>query len=593
MISGILLLLGIGQRTVFAGPDEITFRAEPSQGVSYAVISAEQFDAMPGQANLVVGGANAFAAIGSTADVEAWVAPFDHAVLSADAAGERLFEEPVPAQASELSAEELEQLDPRGSDLWLSEQGPGRAAMSLGADQSVLAELGDGGTVSVVWVQNDRTPWAGPLLAAGGLFALIGAILYLLAVDHDRRGLGPRRGRSGPLVGLRNMARRRPPTASSVSEKPVDRARAKRVAAPVVGLSMLLVLSGCSSSYWPDLSPSPKPTEERADDAVAANVAPVPILQSQIDRVIEDVVATAGAGDDGLDAKLLEPRFSGDALEQRTAHYKIRKKVADYEVVLPRITTEQLEYELVQSTDGWPRTVFATVASEAPDTGDEEPADDEGANASVAPVASPSLALVLTQTGPHENYRVSRIFALRGGISMPSAAPVEEGTALLAEDARTLALPPGEVGERYAEVLAGGDEVDAAQYFDLVDDTIIKKSGAAWVAAAKKAAQKDKVDVRYSVKAAQTDTSVTGLSTGVGGALVATTVVESRIEKQTGDYQPKAVGAVTALSGLKGAQKQIVSRVAHQLLFFVPSETSGEKIQLLGYTTELVGASKK
>jgi hypothetical protein len=71
---------------------------------------------------------------------------------------------------------------------------------------------------------------------------------------------------------------------------------------------------------------------------------------------------------------------------------------------------------------------------------------------------------------------------------------------------------------------------------------------------------------------------------------VATTVLESRVEKQAGDYQPKAVGAFEALSGLSGRQEQMVSVVAHQLLFFVPSATSGEKIQLLGYTTELVEA---
>ncbi|MGD9606465.1 MAG: glycosyltransferase, partial [Leucobacter sp.] len=98
-------------------------------------------------------------------------------------------------------------------------------------------------------------------------------------------------------------------------------------------------------------------------------------------------------------------------------------------------------------------------------------------------------------------------------------------------------------------------------------------------------------DVEYTVSAAQSDSPIVSLSTGVGGALVTTTVLETRVEKQTGTYQPKAVGAFAALSGLSGRQSSMVSTVAHQLLFFVPSGKSGEEIQLLGYTTELVEAT--
>ena len=599
VISGILLLLGLGQRTVFAGPDEIVYSASTAaqpEAQQYAVITADQFSAVPGQANLMLGGTDSFAALGSRADVEAWVAPLAHVDLVADAEKKQLRSDPVAAQSSDLNDAQVQALDPRGSDLWLSEQGSGRVPVSLADDQAMLVRVGGGDAVSVIWSQDDRTPWAGPLLVAGGVFALIGLLLYLLAVDHNRRGLGPRRGRSGPLIGIRNMlggSKGSTGTKGTGTPGPKRSGAAKFVAAPVLGLAALLALSGCSANYWPEIGARPAADQSSADDH--AVVAPVPILQAQIDRIVENVASVAGEGDDALDAKVLASRFSGDALEQRTAHYKIRSKVSDYEVVLPRITAKQLDYELVQSTEGWPRTVFATVASEAPEPVADKKADKKTTATSTAaeePQASPSLAMILTQSGPHENYHVTRIFALRGGISMPAAAPAEEGTALLPDDLKTLALPPAQVGADYAKVLAGGTGVAQAVSFDLTDDTIIAKSGAAWVAAAKKSARKDKFDVKYSVTAAQTSTAITSLSTGVGGALVATTVLESRIEKQAGKYQPKAVGAVTALSKLKGAQKRIVSKVSHQLLFFVPSDASGEKIHLLGYTTELVGASK-
>ena len=355
--------------------------------------------------------------------------------------------------------------------------------------------------------------------------------------------------------------------------------------------AVVLTLSGCSAAYWPEFSQD-ETTEAAPEEAPVTNRAPVPVTETQIDRIVRDVARVAGAGDDALDAVALESRFRGDALAQRKANYQIRTSVPDYEVRLPRITDEQLDYELVQSTEGWPRTIFVTVASELPSTGAEEAAPAEGEeDAAAEPTPSPSLAMVLTQRNPHENFKVSRLFALRGGISMPPAAPVEEGTARLADDLKGLVLPPGEVGPAYAAILAGGPEVEQAELFDLEGDSVIAKSGAAWVATARQSATDAGTDVDYSVSAAQSDGTIVSLSTGVEGALVATTVRETRVEAQTGDYQPTAVGAFAALSGLTGRHERLVSVVAHQLLFFVPSEASGDSIQLLGYTTELVEAN--
>lgn len=614
VIAGVLLLLGIGQRTFLAGPNEVVYQVPVSEPSEYAVLTPESLEGVPGQANAVVVGEEGFVAVGSRIDVDAWVEPFAHSVIAAEPTQRHFVEEStVPAGSPEFTAEmteeEIAEIDPRGSDLWVSEQvGNGRIPLDLGRDQVAL--VGGEGALSIAWVQDRRTPWAGPLLVAGGFFALLGGVLYLLAVDHNRRGLGPRRGRRGPLQGIRSSFRSRAraeqtsgtnhgaggsdehseSSQNSTPKGPKRKNSAKRIAIPTLGLALALGLSGCSASYWP--STEPAPTEEAPSEEAEPNVAPVPVTRPQIDRIVADIAGAAAAGDEDLDAEALEPRFAGDALKQRVANYKIRKDVPKYEVVLPRITDEQLGYELVQSTEGWPRTVFVTLASEAPEPADSEKKSDEEAEEAEEPAASPSLALVLTQANPAENYLVSRIFSLRGGITMPEAAPSDEGTALLAPDLQSLVLPPGEVGEVYAKILAGDTDHEQAVFFDLENDSVIEKSGAAWVKAAKSAAKEDGNDVKYSVSAEQSESPVLSLSTGVGGALVATTVVESRVEAQTGDYQPKAVGAVSALSGLEGPQKRIVSTVAHQLLFFVPKADSGETVQLLGYTTELVGAKK-
>lgn len=654
VLAGILLILGIGQRTFLAGPSEIVYSLSLPTNAEFGVITAEQLTAVPGQANAVVTGDEAFAAVGADRDIAAWVAPETHAVFEADTKQRAFTGSAIAAEIDEPSAEtpataddsaadgsaaedsavdaadeseaaegaEAGGLDPRGSDLWLIERdGAGRLSIALDEGQSLLVQAPNASnTVSIAWVQDQRTPLAGPLLVAGGLFAVLGLVLYLLAVDHDRRGLGPRRGKKGPLPGLRGWlarlgggARRSAKNAATTTDRPdsdpqnssgsvtapgpaassahttvVKRSGPRVLAVPALGLAAVLTLSGCSAEYWPEFS-APGSTEAPVEEATTA--APVPVTEAQIDRIVAEVAAVAAESDDALDAALLAERFTGDALAQRTANYTIRASVSDY-TTPPRITDEQLDYTLVQSTEGWPRTIFVTVASEslAAPVESEDGAEPETTE---PPAASPSLAMVLTQASPHENFQVSRVFALRGGISMPPAAPVEEGTALLADNLQTLALTPREVGDAYAEILVGSTDSEAAKLFNLEGDKLLAASGSAWVAAAQQTAAEGGFDVGYSVTAAQSSTPIVSLSTGVGGALVATTVLESRVEVQTGDAQPTAVGAFQALSGLSGRQQQITRVVAHQLLFFVPSEKnaeSGEKIQLLGYTTEMVEA---
>lgn len=345
------------------------------------------------------------------------------------------------------------------------------------------------------------------------------------------------------------------------------------------GLTAALALSGCSANYWPDFAPQAETTAPEVVET--SGLAPVPVSEAQIQTIVDRVADVASSGDEGLDAVALEARFKGDALAQRAANYKIRSAVSDYGSVPAKITNEMLGYRLVQSTETWPRTLFVTVASEAAAAEDGEEAD------------APSLALVLTQQIPQVNYRVSRVISLRGGIEMPKAAPAEEGTAVLSDDLESLVLKPGAVGAAYAAVLQGGSGVPEAAAFDLSEDPLLDSYGSAWVALAKEKSDAEDKTQKYSVTVAQGEESITSLSTGAGGAIVATTVIESQVvDSDGGRYKPQAEGAVSALSGLTGQQDRIVRTIAHQLLFFVPSKEDGSQIQLLGVTSELVGAGK-
>lgn len=637
VLAGVMLILGIGQRTFLAGPAEIVYQATSSGEEHYAVIPGSAFDEVAGQPSLVLEGKNAFAAIGATRDVEAWAAEYRHLELGADTKQRRLNAATVAAEAPKASeggaaqsdpAKTPDLLDPRGSDLWLAEysadasgsgaspsagEGAGtlRIPIALKADQSILIATNGSDPlpkqIAVAWAQDRSTPLAGPFLVAGGVLALIGALLYLLAVDHDRRGLGPRRGRRGPLQGIRNFFRRggkRRAAPSTTTEAPkaaesgsgsAQRTAVRRLrrAAIPIGLAGLLALSGCSASYWPQFGGESVPTETTTSPSPSKS-APVPVNDDQIKRIIGSVADAASRGDDSLDAKQLEARFTGDALQQRAANYKIRAKVKDYEVVPPRITNRQESYKLVQSTEDWPRVVLATVASEPGVKKASTPSPSAQSDAAQQQEESPTLALVLVQDNPHVNFQVSRVVALRGGQKMPDAAPAEEGTARVSDDLSTLAITPSAAVADYAKVLQGGDKVAEASAFNLQDDVLVTKSGAAWVAQAQAKAKKDgNESVKYSVAVAPSDSELISLSTGVGGALVSATLREERIEDSAGGRaKPTATASVTALSGLEGRQDKLVRVVTHQILFFIPSKTSGGQVQRLGVTSELVEARK-
>lgn len=625
VLSGVAFLLGIGQRTFLAPAAERVLTVSETTDAGYAVIPAEAFAAQTGAPSVTVLTDGAFAAVGAQRDVDAWVEPLDHIIITAAAGDDALAVESVAALPpasdgrSDAAADEEPAptdepavLDPRGSDLWLVEYSADPLPTDDDADAPAVTQLklrmpvdvepgqavivastsGDSlaNGVSIAWTQDQRTPFAGPLLVTGAVLAVLGAVLLVLAIDHDRRGLGPRRGRTGLLPGIRG----------SIAHRRQTR-KLQRIAAPALVVTAALAVSGCSPAYWPDFSPEATETIE-VETLPDPSLAPVPITPGQIDRIIADVVTVAEAADESLDVTLLESRLTADALAQRAANYKIRAAVPDYDLVPPKITGEELGYELVQSTEGWPRTVFVAVGSttdsDLPEAEAEGESDDgvdgaetETADDEVVPSSSPSLALIMTQAGPHENYLVSRVITLRGGIAMPEAAPAEEGTALLAPDLQTLVLPPGEVGPAFAALLQGGPDVAEAELFDLGEDPLVSKSGYAWLQQVREKAAADDVSVEYSVTARQTDEPITALSTGVGGALVAVTVLEERIADTAGStYRLRAEGAVSALSGLSGQQERIVSEVAHQLLFFIPSKASGDKIQLLGATSELVGA---
>lgn len=661
VLAGVMLLLGIGQRSFLAGPSEIVHQIQASNTVSYGVIAAEELDKVTGAASVRVSseGEPIVLATGSTIDIEAWVAPFDHERFTVAADGKSLRGKVVPAvvpEQPEVAEGEtappapapMTPLDPRGSDLWVDQlEGESNlnAPLALNEGESVLvASTGvdpQPTSFSLAWQQDRSTPLAGPFLLAGAAFALLGAVMYLIAIDHDRRGVGPRRGNRGPLAGIRGSLKRTGPVQPMVPERsapdtaeagddrttseetgpaahpedvqsagdsqpdsanPGDTGKTERrshsrgrrtLGLGVLGLGFTLAVTGCSSDYWPQIpaaTESQAPTEESEQ-----KTAPVPVTNQQIDRILANVSEVAATADLAKDAEALKTRFTGPALAQRTANYKIRSSV-DTVAAPPAITDQRLDYELIQSTEGWPRTLFITVGSAVePVDPTATPAPTESATPAEGetpePAASPSLALVLTQENPQQNYLVQSVIEVRGGIEMPAAAAASEGTARLGKDVKTLRLAPGQVAATFAEILQKGTSVPGAEAFDLADDELVANTGLAWATSSQAAADKEKQLVKHTVEDTPNPAEVLALSTGEGGALVMATIDERRIGRSTNDKPLlKANEMVTAFSGIKDSQLALFFQVEHQMLFFVPNADSDQKIRVLGSTTQMTGA---
>lgn len=615
VIAAVLLVLGVGQRTFLGGPSSIQRSIDPATiSGDFAVLNADIFSEIDGKPSVILTGDSVFLAVGHQRDIQGWVAPEEHSILSLDATGESLTAttvQPVdPVESPEDDAGEDPPVEhPRGSDLWLSEYSGDstlKVAMELNPDQGVLVAASATPDqnltpeIKISWAQERNTPLAGPLLVTGGLFAALGALLYLFAIDHDRRGLGPRRGRKGPFQGLRNTRvskRQREGIEGPNGEKPRKRTGLRRTLS-ITGLSLAgtLVLAGCSPSYWPQ-SPEPSPTTDTSEQTEEAS-APVPVTESQVSMIVERISRVANEADNELDADLLAERFTGPAFDQRSANYAIRKSESSYQAP-PRITSEMLGYALIQSTESWPRTMFVTVESSSEDpheiieepateSAEENPAEESDTTdetAEAEPEATPTLALLMTQASPRENFQVTNVISLRGGIEMPAAAPISEGTALLADDLKTLRLEPRLVGEAFAQVLEEGPESERAADFTLEGEILVERMGLAW------AQEQSGENVNYSVSVAASETPAVTLSTGQGGALVIASVLDDHITTADGDRYRVELSKIEQALGLSGSQTRVVQQWQHAVLFYVPSAESGNLIQVLGSSSEIVRAT--
>ncbi|MDT3317240.1 glycosyl transferase [Microbacterium sp. KSW4-11] len=576
VLATLMIGAGVAQRTILEAPATETATLTTDADAPYVLIDGAVLASHPGAQTLrIAGDGPVFAAYGRTQDIAAWLAPTEYVHVTLGA-------EDLPVSETVAASAPVEgdapTAAPAGSDLWLDEfeqDGSLATTLRLPADMSVLV-ASDGtaaapSELSVTWPTGATTPWAGPLLAGGILMAVVGLVLYILALRHVRRSRGPRR------KGLPTTATQPIDLSVEQAEKGVitaapARKRLGRGRRPFVALSALLVggiaLTGCSPDAWPDLQPEATPSPSASVIVPEGQGAPA-VTKTQAERILGRISEQVAAADEAKDPKAAALRLTGPALTERETNYRLRTELPDADP-LPAIPAGTMTALLPQAKNDWPRMFMAVV----------EDAD------GVATV------MTATQSDPWAEYKVAYISSLRADATMNLAAEYV-GAVAVEPTSPFLLMPPENLAAAYADVLDKGDKSEFAALFDEKTDTFRSLVAENRAAVLKKFNETGEETGRVSFQAEPGDSEPLSLVTLDSGAIVAVTVTENETAVPTDSDAVIKLGenvVVKALSGVSQSSTGFQTRYTDQLYFFVPAQGSNDKIQLLASRSNVLDA---
>ncbi len=569
-----LIAYGIAQRTVLAEADSITASETFTTKAPVTIVDSSTLKSLPGRQEIQISGARKiFAAYGRTEDVLAWVGDARYNRVGFNREKSTLTSRLIDGKSFSVP-------NPQGSDLWLdefSETNSLNFTVNVPDGISVLI-VSDGSSaapsaLSIRWPLDNRTPWSGPLIIGGIVLLILGLAFYLWGLAHLRRSRGPRRRTPKmPKVPRQRSYRPRKPKALAPSGSRRSNRRRMIAIVPVLLIGGL-TLSGCSPASWPDfISGVASATPAPSATAAVVNDTPPAVTTPQLRVILSRISAVAAKADADKDVELAKTRFDGAALDLRAANYAIRK-VDGTQAALAAIPASSATVILPQQqkADKWPRVVFTVV---------QNPTDKK----------VPPVGLMLEQKTPRSDYKVQYASALEAGVVLPKLAAKEVGAPRLDPDSKLLELAPSKIALAYGDILEKGPTSASSKYFDTSGDKLIGLIG---------------VEYRKSLLAALPATAKMEFANTVGpygsialgsndsGAIVAVylneTVTVTPVEAGAA-VNPE--GQVKTLSGVTGSTKGTVAVYGDQLLFYVPSATSKQKISLLGFATGLTSAKE-
>ena len=588
VLLGLLTMLaGIGQLTFWA-PSETVTASVPSdtKAAPLTVIDQKLIALHDGPVKIKIQGeGNFMVATGRPDDVEAWVGETAHNTLTGVSADQKSLE--VSSADGEATAP-----SPAGSDLWVSTEdasGDLDYTWNPPADgEWSLLVAGDGtqpapSSISMTFPNNATTPWAVPLIVLGIIIILIGAALPFIAKALSNRRKHdddePRDGGETTTLPVQPSTAKSPgveaPTTQSPAVQPPAGNKGRRPGAGAEGPTLRItalaatmaavLVGGTAVAAQATATPEATTTSSAAADAEAAT--PV-MLESQLQRILEQVASTVDAADAAKDAAKLAPRVDKMELQIRTQNYKIRSAVSAYEPRMP-VRATKLQSSVISTKRDWPRTVFALTQGEG----------------NVVP-----QVLTLVQLSPRENYKLWGSAPLQPGTNFPSFPIPRNGTEPVpASDSTGLAYSGNEALEILSEMLTNPESPNRSKLADGQSSPYI--AGAL-------AYQADTVKNGTSANFKFTHTPVTNqtvvLKTADGGA-----VVVGRLDFAF-EGTPKAAGDKLVLeddsavfAGGKETTTGMVLNFAESVAVYIPPAGSADPMKLVAATRGLVGASFK
>ncbi|KQR38503.1 hypothetical protein [Microbacterium sp. Leaf159] len=641
-----LIAAGIAQRTVFMGPSTQETSVAVEEPAPYVLMDGDVLREHPGAQTLLVrGDGDIFAAYGRTADMEAWLADasYNHVTVGKDgeldvelvdaaAAGDDDTSTDAPEATpapEETPADDGAAVDagrsPVGSDLWLDSFTDTDALIAdMQLPEGVSLLIAHDGTadapddIVVSWPLDTSTPLAGPLMAAGAAVLLVGLVLYVLGIRHQRRGRGPRRKGPGPLPATEPIdVAQLPPSerkaieessskASDTGTAPADHSedaeavqgngaggsateddaagdrktemratppprRRRMIAIPALALTALLA-TGCSADSWPQFgegTPSPSPS---ATVIAPENQKPPAVTEAQAKRILQDVSATLSDADAAMDIDLAGTRLDGPALTARKTEYALRTAVPDT-AVPAAIPTDDVEVILPEATDRWPRTVLLLSKSDGDDT-------------------VPPVVLTMTQQDPWSNYKVNNMAEMSADAVFPEVAAPWLGTSLVPDDSAFLSLPPGELAATFSDVVDAGEQSASYGLFDEISQNLAKSIRDSRQAVVQNLADNGAAATSQTAfDIAPADSAPVSMTTLGSGAIVAVSLVDTETVTPTSADAVIRFGdnaQAKALTGVTESAKGVTTKYEFQLFFSVPAQGSTEQIRLLAVRQDLL-----
>lgn len=570
IVAGLLLmLLGIGQRTVWAPAETVTASlAQDTQAAPVTVIEPGARGGTSGPVEVTVDADGPFTlAVGRSSDVEAWVGEAAHLSVT-DISEETL--------ASEYSDGEAIVPDPSGSDLWVSEE-PGDGTLTYRwsepaeGDWSILLAA-DGTTpapsqVSVTRPNDRSTPFALPLVIGGALVTVLGIALLFIAP----RNRGDRR--TDATEGTRAHARRHVRAGTGGTTATMAAAGPVLIVTGLVGAGSLLGIAPGMATTTPSPSATPSSTSTASPTAAATGApsagseasGPPVVVERQLERILDAVASTVADADAAADATRLAPRVVGAALDLRTGSYAVRAKDRNAAAPVP-VAADPVLLDMIPTGAEWPRTIVALTQ------GDDN--------------AVPQ-ALLLVQETPRKNYRLTSAVQMLPGSTFPSP-PAPGATGPIPLDASgALAVAPQSAVASIADFLTNPAGANAGTFEENSFAEAITGFQAGVVADPGNTA----ANITFTHRSQADRTQA--LLTGDGGAMVFgyLTHTYSSVPKAAGDTIDLTGTVYQALTGTDTSEKGIDVNYGEAVMMYVPPAGSDDKIRVIGAAQQLLSAT--